>query len=267
MVALTATDIDATQSLRNIQPVDRKCLFPDETSQLKFHKTYSQTNCLLECTMLYAQNQLPKLLNTTDFCIPWYLPFPYSSVPMCDPWEAVEFENIMADQIPGDQCTYCLPDCQTTIFKHSVTSLPFKECDESNIGISFLCNLEDQDSPQPRIWAEAVIDEFSNMNSKPSYISRLVSSKRQLFPSPIIFTQMQRSYKAYEKDVAVLQVYFDSPTIFKFVSQLSQNWIGFFSAIGGLLGLCLGVSIVTIFELFWLAFKIGETFWFQNRKL
>ena len=37
---------------------------------------------------------------------------------------------------------------------------------------------------------------------------------------------------------------------------LIQNWIDFFSAIGGLLGLCIGLSIVTFVELFWLGFRI-----------
>jgi hypothetical protein len=268
MVALTAINVDATPDLRDIDPLDRNCLFPDETHMLKFHKTYSQTNCLLECMMLFAQSQLPNVLNLTESCIPWYLPFPNSSVPMCDPWQAVEFEKQMADQIPKDQCSYCLPDCQNTIFRYSLTSLPFKGCDESNIGISFLCNIEDQDFPQPRIWGQAVLDEYKNANPMPSYISNLISSQRYLSASPIIFTKMERKYKAYEKDIAVLQVYFDSPTVFKFVSQPSQTWIGFFSAIGGLLGLCLGVSIVTIFEILWLAFRLGEKICHPtNRKL
>jgi hypothetical protein len=39
----------------------------------------------------------------------------------------------------------------------------------------------------------------------------------------------------------------------------SQSWIDFFSAIGGLLGLCIGLSIVTFVELFWLVLRIGAT--------
>jgi hypothetical protein len=33
--------------------------------------------------------------------------------------------------------------------------------------------------------------------------------------------------------------------------------INFFSVIGGLLGLCIGMSIVTFVELFWLLLKMG----------
>jgi hypothetical protein len=37
----------------------------------------------------------------------------------------------------------------------------------------------------------------------------------------------------------------------------SQTWISFFSTIGGLLGLCIGLSIVTFIELFWLVLRIA----------
>jgi hypothetical protein len=65
------------------------------------------------------------------------------------------------------------------------------------------------------------------------------------------------TYDAYEKDIAILQIYFKSPTVMEFGTFPSQNWVGFFSAIGGLLGLCIGMSIVTIIELFWLCFRIA----------
>jgi hypothetical protein len=56
--------------------------------------------------------------------------------------------------------------------------------------------------------------------------------------------------------MALLHVFFDRPAVFQYVSQPSQNWIGFFSSIGGLLGLCLGISLVTFIELFWLCLRL-----------
>jgi len=55
----------------------------------------------------------------------------------------------------------------------------------------------------------------------------------------------------------MLHVFFDKPAVFQYVSQPSQTWIGFFSAIGGLLGLCLGVSLVTFVELVWLCLRLS----------
>ena len=65
------------------------------------------------------------------------------------------------------------------------------------------------------------------------------------------------TYDAYEKDIAILQIYFKSPTIIEYGTFPSQTWIDFFSSIGGLLGLCIGLSIVTVIELFWLLLRIG----------
>ena len=49
------------------------------TTGLKMHREYSQSNCLLECVILFAQSELKKLKNTT--CTPWSLfePFSYAS--------------------------------------------------------------------------------------------------------------------------------------------------------------------------------------------
>jgi hypothetical protein len=68
-------------------------------------------------------------------------------------------------------------------------------------------------------------------------------------------------YNAYNEDIAVVQVFFEPAAVFLFGSQPSQTWIDYFSTVGGLLGLCIGISIVTIIELIWLAFKIvGKLF-------
>jgi hypothetical protein len=67
----------------------------------------------------------------------------------------------------------------------------------------------------------------------------------------------ETTYDAYEKDIAVLQVYFKTPTVMEYQTFPSRSWIDFFSAIGGLLGLRIGLSIVTFVELFWLVLRIG----------
>ena len=63
-------------------------------------------------------------------------------------------------------------------------------------------------------------------------------------------------YDAFEDDIAILQVYFKTPTIMEYETFPSQTWVSFFSTIGGLLGLCIGMSIVTVIELVWLGMRI-----------
>ena len=44
-------------------------------------------------------------------------------------------------------------------------------------------------------------------------------------------------YDAYEKDIAMVQIYFKKSTIFEMGSQPRMNWIDYLSTVGGLLGL------------------------------
>ena len=40
--------------------------------------------------------------------------------------------------------------------------VPFRRCDYKNLGVSYLCNLNDLDLPEPRIWGKQVIEEYEN---------------------------------------------------------------------------------------------------------
>ncbi len=42
----------------------------------------------------------------------------------------------------------------------------------------------------------------------------------------------------------------------EFKSQSSQSWIDYMANVGGLLGLCIGLSIVTVIEIIWLCVRL-----------
>ena len=66
-------------------------------------------------------------------------------------------------------------------------------------------------------------------------------------------------YNAYDKDVAIVNFYFESSTCFEFVRQPRMTIIDFISNVGGLLGLCMGISFVSAVELiYWLTIKMGK---------
>ena len=142
------------------------------------------------------------------------------------------------------------------------TAQPFRKCDEKNFGVSDLCNLELTGSlPQPQIFGTQVLDELNSTSngSIPSFASKVKSRKRYLKRTILmdnIFSALDREYDAYEDDIAILNVYFDTSSVMQFGTQASQGWIDFFSNVGGLLGLCIGLSIVTIVELIWLCFRL-----------
>ena len=68
-VSLSATNIEADENIRPIEisPGKRECYFNDE-HPLKLHQNYSQANCIIECTIQFAREQMKSK------CTPWYYP-------------------------------------------------------------------------------------------------------------------------------------------------------------------------------------------------
>jgi len=70
LIALSGTSLAADDSIRSIDPVDRNCYFPDETDLLTINKVYTQSNCVFECSMAYAQNRmLQAIIPYSELCI------------------------------------------------------------------------------------------------------------------------------------------------------------------------------------------------------
>ena len=79
-VAISATSIKADEGIRNIDTSKRRCHFSNEQlDNLTIHNHYTQSNCILECTITHVQRNL----NMT--CIPWFLPPLNNFQPICDP--------------------------------------------------------------------------------------------------------------------------------------------------------------------------------------
>ena len=116
-VGLSATKVSAQEDIRSLKPVDRNCYFKDETEMVKTHKTYSRSNCVLECSLRFARNATATLLNMTTPCMPWYFPSEADTNTICDPWESQIFmQNI--SNVPNGQCDYCLPGKNLIIFSY-----------------------------------------------------------------------------------------------------------------------------------------------------
>ena len=253
-VSLTATMIEAKQDLRSLEPWRRKCIFSDETQNLTLHRKYTQANCQMECALRYAQSETVKQFNSS--CTPWYFPANDSNPTICDPWVTKFFVNKTFSS-PEEECPNCLPSCSMTHYHQSISSSPFRRCDDLNLGVSKLCNLNDKQLSDPKIWATQIKNEYGE--NPPNYIDEIVDSQRIYLPKiRSMFSNMQTEYDAYEEDIAIVSVFFESSSVFLYGSQHSQTWIDFFSAVGGLMGLCFGFSFITIIELIWLCIHIGK---------
>jgi hypothetical protein len=260
-IALSAVKVEADPDLRSIKPKNRNCLLSDEISQLKIYKEYSQTNCLLECVLIEAQNKLANELNLTSKCTPWYYPFAEDIESICDPWQTMIFNQNLIQTDPEAKCSHCLPDCGKTIYRSSMTSLPFKSCDESNLGISKFCSLDETSLPEPRIWGQQVKDEFSSRSQQqPQFVKLIKSNMRSTTSNPFIFSNSKSKYDSYQKDIAVVHVFFEKPTAFQFTSEPLLTWVQFISQLGGILGLSIGVSLVSFIEIPWFVILLGSRF-------
>ena len=63
-------------------------------------------------------------------------------------------------------------------------------------------------------------------------------------------------YEAYERDISVIHFYFDSSTAFQYYREPRMTLTTFISQIGGVLGLFLGFSIVSLVELlYWFLYR------------
>ncbi len=264
IVAISTTIVHKEDELRNLNTTDRKCLFEDETSMLRMHKNYSHSNCLFECFFYAAQLSIKSKYRTNIECIPWFFPSPDFSPKICDPWQALEVFDLMWN-VPSSACGHCLPDCSSFIYKTSVTSVPLKKCDLTNLGSTHLCDINAKNLPSPRLFSDLVLKNFmARFNTTPSYgrynFSSSFRKRGSDLPKGHVFGVSDAMYDAYDADIAKVQIYFKTASVVSIVQQPTMTWIDFYSNVGGILGFVLGIGIVTLFEVLFLLLKILKTF-------
>ena len=75
-----------------------------------------------------------------------------------------------------------------------------------------------------------------------------------MFPSQL---SEEPTYDAFEKDIGILNIFFSEKKILKYVTKNRMSGLDFLSQIGGSLGLAMGISVISIIEIFyWFAFRI-----------
>ena len=105
-----------------------------------------------------------------------------------------------------------------------------------------------------QIQKEYMFDNGTYVISTPSYIKSLQSSMRN--HGFDVFKKVPSVYDAFDSDIAMVQIIYQKSTLVLMGSQLTMTWIDYFSAVGGLLGLVLGMGFISFIELFWLLLRI-----------
>ena len=114
----------------------------------------------------------------------------------------------------------------------------------------------------PQIWGKQVLDQLSGL--KLDIMSKIKSNLRTMIPyyqvKEFTFSNISRVYDAYKEDIAVVNVYFSTSTVMVYSTRINKTWIDFISGFGGNVGLFIGFSFVTIFELFWLFVRMVKLY-------
>ena len=106
------------------------------------------------------------------------------------------------------------------------------------------------------MWGKLALDRIKNSSKmNENLINKVVSSQRFLKPRGYkdnFVTNSVFEYDAFVNDIAILNVFFETPIALEYTTQHSKTWLDFISAVGGNGGLFIGFSIVTILEIIWL---------------
>lgn len=257
MVALNAKKISTEDSLRDIPGILRGCYFETEY-QLDIFAQYTNPNCLFECSLKWAQS---KLNLTSD--VPWMFPTSKKANKMSNLTNTQLILQQMTKNVP---CPQCLDSCNHYIYQAKISVEPFKTCSDHNLKLTSFCKVgHTYNFKKPAKWSSDVKRQIPNNSSVKlrNIIAALDSDVRVKFFGfdgfkrvPKFLNNVDLSYKAYEKDIAEIVIFFDSMDIFEFRNSPSSTYQIFFSTTGGMLGLCVGINLLTGPELAWLLLRL-----------
>ena len=291
-IKVNAFEIQANEEIKRHGPMKRKCYFPDEYD-LNIHENYSHSSCIFECKIEFAAkclstcigfkqpcdcsnaNEINAIdLKSSNSCVPWYYPRNDEGVnKFCDPWATKKFNEIFNGKMSQNQCDHCLDDCTSTVYDSVVSYSKLPACDSTNAVSPFCGIIDGEINPPP--WIKDAQNEFLTANqSIPSYLgtglaqrtgtAAKFSSQRSRLRGESVETQeifatklkMNPSYNAFEKDIGIVSVFFAKEQVPKYVKTNRWNIFDFLSQIGGSLGLFMGISVISVAEVFyWLVFR------------
>ena len=138
---------------------------------------------------------------------------------------------------------------------------PCRPCDSYNLNTSPLCNLTETGGTL--YWAEDARNLYNETGEMPDYVSPLGGPMRNFYPGDkfkhevLKLKNKEIAYNAFEKDIAILNLYFGKDTVPEYETNERMTVWDFISNIGGLLGLCAGVSILSCAEiLYWFILRM-----------
>ena len=108
--------------------------------------------------------------------------------------------------------------------------------------------------------AKLTVPEYAKSDNKERF-----SSMRDSIVNPAIIKDLtllnyyeeNKNYNAFEKDIAIVNFYFDQSSIVQFRRSLRMTMTDYISQMGGLLGLGIGFSFVSAVEIiYWVTIRL-----------
>ena len=123
----------------------------------------------------------------------------------------------------------------------------------------------------PPIWQQQVQNEYLSAkgevpefaepsDARMSNTRKFVSSeKKQEYLVFQVKNNKTPDYDAYTNDIAIVNFYFDKSTVLLYKRDQRMTIIDYISQMGGLLGLGIGMSFLSIIELlYWMTIRLGR---------
>ena len=116
------------------------------------------------------------------------------------------------------------------------------------MGISPLCQLDN--SMKPQKWGLGVQKSYEKTTgSVPDYVKNTVEQSTRVYPNDKILEGLDiESYNAFNEDIAVVTFYFPTHVATEITTNAKMTWLDYLSQVGGLLGLFLGCSVISMSE-------------------
>ena len=264
-VAMSAYQVISDPNVKSVSPEKRNCYFTDE-NPLKMHQNYTYTNCILECSIDVVRQDLKE--RNGKACTPWFYPSVDEYVTeMCDPWETRNFLRLVAE-VPSEKCSHCLSDCEITNYEARISTASFRMCDHTNLGASSMCNMQDL-TINPPMWSNLVSKEYLVAKGEVPEFAQPSPQRLDNIRKLVIKPEQQETlafknayeesptYDAFEKDIGIVNFYFEKSSILQYKRSSRLTVVDMISQIGGLLGVAMGISLISVVEIvYWITIRL-----------
>ena len=196
----------------------RNCKFTHETDGFIFLKNYSKSGCEFECASQEALNICK--------CLPWFYPNNLTMWPICENFAASCFNNIVSNGSCYKNCSNrCLEDCSSTSYSFFPSYDPIdmdEVCKSGGTMEHFVLRIKQTQSFLKNYEKYGVLKRNDYASNCKKYVKRFIATVSVEAASTSVIASTRNARHSFSEQVAT---------------------------IGGILGLFLGMSLLSFVEI------------------